>query len=158
MQQDPVFGFRLHDVDAAINKMLALAGRTEARDYVDTLHAHRTCLSLGAMAWAACGKDPGYTAEFLLGQCQRHAAVTQADLDRLDLRERLDARALKAAWIEAVAQGRALFAGLPPEELGCLYLDAENRPLTPDPASPAFSRLTRHAGRPGGAWPTVWLA
>lgn len=155
VQQDPVFGFRLHDVDAAINKVLALAGRTEVRDYVDTLHMHRSCLSLGAMAWAACGKDPGYTAEFLLEQCQRHAAYTQADFDRLDLRERLDARDLKVAWVEAVEQGRALAAGLPPEELGCLYLDAENRPVTPDPASAAFSRLTRHAGRVGGAWPTI---
>lgn len=31
---DPDCGFRLHDVDAATNKILALAGRDEVRDFV----------------------------------------------------------------------------------------------------------------------------
>ena len=155
IQQDPLCGYRLHEVDAAINKVLALAGRTEIRDYVDVLHAHRTILSLGATVWAACGKDPGYTPEFLLDQCNRHTAYTQADLDRLDLRERLDLRDMKAAWLEAVEQARKLVAGLPPEEIGCLYLDPQGRPVTPDPASPDFALLKRHYGAVGGAWPTV---
>ncbi len=155
VQKDPAWGFRLHDVDAAINKVLALAGRTEIRDYVDTLHVHRTCLSLGALAWAACGKDPGYTADFLLEQCQRHTAYTQADLDRLDLRESLSLKDLKVEWIEAVEQGRDLVRSLPPEELGCLYLGDRGRPVTPEPASAGFASLNRHKASVGGAWPTV---
>ena len=32
VQEDERFGYRLHDADAAINKVLALAGRDEVRD------------------------------------------------------------------------------------------------------------------------------
>jgi len=50
VQKDERFGYRLHDADAAVNKVLALAGRDEIRDFVDVLHLHRNYLSLGAMA------------------------------------------------------------------------------------------------------------
>jgi hypothetical protein len=66
--KDDRCGYRLHDADAAVNKLLALAGRQEVRDYVDVLYLNRSYLSLGAMAWAACGKDPGFTPLFLLEQ------------------------------------------------------------------------------------------
>jgi len=155
VQQDPRCGYRLHDADAATNKVLALAGRNEIRDFADTLHLHATYLSLGALVWAACGKDPGFTPQFLLDQAARHTAYTQADLDRLRLREPLDLRALKQQWLAALAEARALVAALPPEELGCLYLDSGQNPVTPEPASDAFVALTRHRGRTRGAWPTV---
>ena len=79
VQEDERFGYRLHDADAAVNKVLALAGRDEIRDFVDVLHLHKTYLSLGAMAWAACGKDPGFTPDLLLDHAGRHAAYTGAD-------------------------------------------------------------------------------
>lgn len=66
VQTDDLCGYRLHDADAATNKVLALAGRSEIRDFVDVLHLHDTYLSLGALVWAASGKDPGFTPEFLL--------------------------------------------------------------------------------------------
>ena len=85
--EDDRFGYRLHDTDAAVNKILALAGRSEIRDFVDVLHLDVTYLSLGGLVWAGCGKDPGFTPDFLLEQASRHAAYTQVDLDRLALRE-----------------------------------------------------------------------
>jgi hypothetical protein len=42
LEQDALCGYRLHDADAATNKMLALAGRSEVRDFVDVLHLHET--------------------------------------------------------------------------------------------------------------------
>ena len=65
-QKDDLCGYRLHDADAATNKLLALAGRSEVRDFVDILHLDAHYLSLGALAWAACGKDAGYPPDFLL--------------------------------------------------------------------------------------------
>jgi hypothetical protein len=47
----------LHPIDLAVNKVLALAGRDEPRDLLDTLYQHREVLCLGALCWAACGKD-----------------------------------------------------------------------------------------------------
>jgi hypothetical protein len=145
----------LHEADAAVNKVLALAGRDQARDFVDVLHLHEHYLSVGALAWAACGKDPGFTPEFLLDHAGRHTAYAQADIDRLSLREPLSLQVLKQKWLTASDHARGLIGSLPPEEIGCLYLDAEGRPMTPDPTSEGFSKLTRHRGTVHGAWPTV---
>ena len=155
VQEDARCGYRLHDADAAVNKVLALAGRSEVRDIVETLHLHATLLSLGALAWAACGKDPGFTPELLLDQANRHASYTQTDIDRLHLREPLDLTALKGEWLAALKAARDFVTTLPPTELGCLYLDVEHHPVTPDAVSSAFPNLTRHTGSTRGAWPTV---
>ena len=155
IQADDLCGYRLHDADAATNKVLALAGRNEIRDFVDVLHLHDTYLSLGALVWAASGKDPGFTPDFLLDQMGRHAAYRQPDLDRLSLREPLDLRELKKRWLAAVDAARAVLVKLPPTEVGCLYLGPDLRPRTPDPDSSGFPRLTRHYGCVRGAWPTL---
>ena len=155
VQADECCGYRLHDADAAVNKVLALAGRSEVRDFVDVLHLDEICLSLGAMAWAACGKDPGYTPDFLLDYANRHTAHTQADLDRLRLRLPLDLGGLKRRWLAAMAGAERLVAALPPDEVGCLYLDSGGSPVTPDPAADGFRALIRHRGCIRGAWPTV---
>ncbi len=55
----PLAGYVLHPVDLAVNKLLALAGRDEARDFLDVLDLDRRTLALGALCWAAAGKDPG---------------------------------------------------------------------------------------------------
>lgn len=155
VQDDARFGYRLHDADAAVNKCLALAGRNEVRDFVDILHLHATCLSLGALTWAACGKDPGFTPELLLDQASRHTACSQADLNRLQLREPLDVNALKREWFAALEDAQKTITVLPPDELGCLYLGLDGNPITPDPGSDNFSRLTRHRGSVRGAWPRI---
>ena len=38
VEHDAFCGYRLHAADAAVNKMLAMAGRVEVRDFVDVLH------------------------------------------------------------------------------------------------------------------------
>jgi hypothetical protein len=155
VQKDEAFGYRLHDADAATNKVLAMAGRNEVRDFVDVLHLHRTYLSLGSLAWAACGKDPGFTPEFLLDHAARHTAYTQSDVDRLRLRLPLDIRIMKREWFAALHEARTQVASLPPDELGCLYLGPDGMPVAPDPAAAGFQSLVRHRGCTRGAWPTV---
>jgi hypothetical protein len=153
--KDERCGYRLHDADAAVNKLLALAGRQEVRDYVDVLYLDRNYLSLGAMAWGACGKDPGFTPLFLLEHAARHVAYTQADLDQLSLREPLDLKVLKHEWLRALERAKALVSRLPPEDIGCLYLNAEQTPVTPVQDGIAFQALQRHRGCVRGAWPTM---
>ncbi len=155
VQPDSQCGYRLHDADAATNKILALAGRSEVRVFVDALHLHSTYLSLGALVWAACGKDPGFTPDFLLDQANRHTAYAQGDLDRLRLRSPLDIGSMKRRWLDAVDDARALTGALPPDEIGCLYLDSGSNPVTPHPESLTFALLVRHRGSIRGAWPTV---
>ncbi|MBT3192887.1 MAG: nucleotidyl transferase AbiEii/AbiGii toxin family protein [Verrucomicrobia bacterium] len=155
IQEDARCGYRLHDADAATNKLLALAGRNEIRDLFDVLHLHDTYLSLGAMAWAACGKDPGFTPAFLLDHASRHTAYTQADLDRLSLREPLELATLKQRWLVGMDEAQTLVESLPPEEVGCLYLGPDQNPVTPSPVSAEFPTLIRHKGSARGAWPVV---
>lgn len=155
VQQDAFCGYRLHDADAAVNKILALAGREETRDFVDILHIQSTYLSIGALAWAACGKDPGYSPAFLLDHAGRHVGCTQEQLNRLSLRKTLDVKVLKQCWLTAVEQAHRLITSLPDSDLGCLYLAADGTPVTPDPIDPGFPGMPRHFGSIRGAWPSV---
>jgi hypothetical protein len=155
VQADAEIGFVLHPLDGATNKVLALAGRGELRDYLDVLFLHRKVLSLGALAWAACGKDGGFTPQFLLEEAQRLAHYPASRLNNLLLREPLDPVECKRQWVQALAEAKALFTELPAEEVGCLYLNAENQAVTPNPSVPEFSQLRRHYGSVRGTWPAI---
>jgi hypothetical protein len=152
---DEEFGYCLHPADLATNKVLALAGRNEIRDFLDILLIDRTYLSLGAVIWAACGKDAGFTPALLLDQTNRHSRYQESDLKGENLVRPLDLRELKQQWLEARVRAERLCEQLPADELGCLYLDADNQPVTPDPGSPDFPKRTRHFGSIRGAWPKI---
>jgi hypothetical protein len=152
---DEDFGYRLHDADLATNKLLALAGRSEVRDYLDILQIDQRYLSLGAVIWAACGKDAGFTPGLILDQTNRHSRYQEGDLKGENLARAVDLRQLKQQWLDARVRAERLFEQLPAEELGCLYLDAGHNPVTPDPASPDYPKLIRHRGSVRGAWPKI---
>lgn len=152
---DAELGFTLHPIDGATNKLLALAGRGELRDYLDVLFLHRAVLSLGALAWAACGKDTGFTPQFLIEEAQRQTHYPAVRLNSLLLTRPVDLVDCKRQWLSAVAEANALFLQLPPEDIGCLYLDSRGQALMPNPATPEFSSLRRHFGSVRGAWPVI---
>lgn len=155
VQGDEEFGYCLHRADLAANKALALAGRGEIRDFLDILQLDQDYLSLGAMIWAACGKDPGWTPDLMLQMTNRHSRYQDYDLRRVVVARPVDLKQLKRQWIAARERAESLADRLPPEELGCLYLNQANEPITPDPDSPDFPGLMRHFGRVGGAWPRI---
>ncbi len=157
VEPDEDFGYCLHRADLAVNKVLALAGRTEFRDFLDILYLDRTYLSLGlgAIVWAACGKDRGYTPSLLADLANRHACFQESDLNAELLARPLDLRELKKQWLTVRAAADHLCLRLPESELGCLYLAADNTPVTPDPDHPDFPTLTRHFGSVRGAWPRI---
>lgn len=72
--RDELGGLLLHPIDLAINKVLALAGRDEPRDFVDILFVHRSVLPLAGLSWAAVGKDPGLSPLSLLELLKRRMA------------------------------------------------------------------------------------
>lgn len=153
VQPDQDFGYCLHPADLATNKVLALAGRQEIRDFLDILWIDRTYLSLGAVLWAACGKDPGYTPALILDQANRHSRYQESDLKTERLARPVDLGELKKQWLAARERAERLFERLPAEELGCLYLDESGRPVTPEPGDASFVGLRRHVGSVKGAWP-----
>jgi len=155
VERDELAGWRLNLYDAATNKLLALMGRGEPRDYLDVLFFHQHHLSLGALCWASAGKDPGVNPFMILQECQRTTHFRPEQFRQLHLAAPLDLPQWKQAWIQASREAQRLLQSLPAEEVGCLYLEAGGRPVTPDPAAAEFPALRRHFGSVRGAWPVI---
>ena len=153
IERDPQLGWRLHLFDAATNKALTLAARTETRDYVDIVELAGR-FPLAAICWAACGKDPGFTPLSLLKMMRRFARIDPAELDKIQARA-LDAIELKARWLatsdEAEVQMTALADERPDMPIGVAFVDASGMPgwIGGDPA------LRIHAPSVRGCWPQV---
>jgi hypothetical protein len=154
-EPDADFGYCLHEADLATNKVLALVGRSEIRDFLDVLQLDQTYLSLGATEWAACGKDPGYSPDRLLDYANRHSRYQESDLAGENLVRPVSLIELKNQWVNALERARDLCARLPGNEIGCLYLNRDGHPVTPDPGTAAFRNLIRHFGSHHGAWLTI---
>jgi hypothetical protein len=155
VEPDLDLGWRLNFWDAATNKVLAFAGRTALRDYLDVLYLHERHLHLGALAWAAAGKDPGLTPEMIVEGARRNTRFPGEDLSKLHLAQPIDFKAMKGTFLQAAEEAEAIFKQLPMTEMGCFYLDAATNPVCPDPNSPDFAKLTRHFGCVKGAWPRI---
>lgn len=151
--QVPEAGFVLHPADLAVNKALALAGRDEARDFLDILYVHDEVLSLGALVWAAVGKDPGFTPVSLLELVKRRGHYRPEDFERLRLVKPVDPTALKSRWLAALDQAEAFVRRRPPEEAGCLYY-SPSRGAFVTPGADIPDALV-HFGRPGGILPKL---
>jgi len=128
-------------------------GRDEARDFLDTLEVHDQILSLGALVWAAAGKDPGLSPPMILGMLRRRGRYHPEDFARLALQRQPDLVALKGRWLAALEQAEQFLRDRPPNELGCLYFSPslDRFVRTPDEATD----LVPHYGRPGGVLPIV---
>jgi hypothetical protein len=153
-------GLVLHPFDLATSKVLALVGRVEPRDFVDTLTCDREVQPLGFLAWAACGKDPGWSPASILEQAARSVRYSEAELRGLDY----DGDAPKAAelsqtWHRALTTARELVSLLPGQQAGRAVmlkdgglfrqdLDALRDALRRD-------RVAYHEGSIGGAFPRV---
>jgi hypothetical protein len=149
-----IFGYQLHPVDLAINKVLALAGRDEPRDLLDTLDCHEHILGLGPLVWAAAGKDPGFSPLSLLELLRRRGRVREEDLGRLHLSEPVDLKELKGGWLEALEEADAFARARPAEDAGCLYYSSLRQDFV-DPDRPGVGPVVRHFGQPGGVLPRI---
>jgi hypothetical protein len=109
-------------------------------------------LALGALCWAACGKDPGFTPLSILELLRRRGRVREEDLARLDLAEPIDLHVLKLAWLEALDSVDPFVASRSPEEIGCLYYSALRQEFV-DPRE--VTDAVPHFGRPGGVLPRI---
>lgn len=144
-------GYCLHPIDLAINKLLALVGRDEPRDFLDVLDVHARILQLGALVWAATGKDPGFTPPMLLGLLRRRGRYRPEDFERLQLIETPRLPDLKMQWLNALDEAEAFIESRPADEIGCLYYSpsAKNFPRVPD----SVEDIVPHYGQPGGHMP-----
>ena len=153
-------GLVLHPFDLATAKVLALVGRVEPRDFVDTLTCDISVQPLGYLAWAACGKDPGFSPRAILEQAARSSRYSAADLAGLDFEgEAPTAEDLSRQWHRTLEAARAIVVLLPAAEAGRAVLKRGGAVFRGDPAAleDALRRrdLVFHEGRIGGAFPRI---
>lgn len=157
--ENEILGVTLHPFDLATNKVLAMAGRMEPRDWIDVIHCDEHFQGLGYLLWAACGKDPGFNPSSLLAWASR-THYSQDEIDTLDFHgPSPDAGVLGRQWHEMLDSARQIIMQLPFEEVGKCVVNLTGELFK---GSVEFlirdlkeQRVRFHAGRIGGSWPTV---
>ena len=154
--EHPELGLTMHPVDLATNKLLAVAGRREARDWIEFLHCDLVVQPLGYLAWAAAGKDPGLNPTTIIEEAAR-THYSQTEVDELEFDgPPPDAAALGVRWRKAVAQARAIVAALPVEHVGKVVLEGRGlASATPEELPRRLADLSFHAGRIRGTFPEI---
>jgi hypothetical protein len=156
----PDFGLTLHPFDLATNKVLALVGRLETRDWIDVVESADRIQPLGYLAWAASGKDPGFTPHAILDQAARTGRYTQDEIDALAFDgPPPTAHDLAGRWLAHLRAAREACALLPPGCAGQAVLTPAGTLFTGD-ASDLRRALDRqallfHPGRLRGAFPRL---
>lgn len=153
-------GLVLHPFDLATSKVLALVGRLEPRDFVDTLTCDTEVQPLGYLAWAACGKDPGFSPSAILELASRSTRYSEAELQGLDFEGQApDAAGLARRWHAILETGREIVGLLPAEDAGRAVLSRDGTPYRGEPASLQKALesgdLLFHEGSIRGAFPRV---
>ena len=151
---DEDLGYRLHDMDLAINKCLALANRSVVRDALDIIELNRNVLSLGAIVSAACGKDPGFTPDLMLEMMQRHMTFSPDQLAAESLTRPVDPIKLKKDLLGLLEQTRKSLRKIAAKNIGCLFTDKNGNVLT-DLSKLIPSQHTPHYGSIRGSWPKL---
>jgi hypothetical protein len=154
------FGLTLHPFDLATNKVLALVGRLEVRDWVDVIAADGRLQPLGLLAWAASAKDPGFGPGAILEGAARSGRYSAEEVETLAFDgPPPDAAALSRSWHAILRAATETIDVLPPAEVGTCVLDAAGSLFRGEPSDVrvalADGQLRFHRGRIGGAVPRV---
>lgn len=156
----PDLGLTLHPFDLATNKVLALVGRLEVRDWIDVITSDQKIQPLGYLAWAASGKDPGFSPRSILEEAARTGRYSAVDVGQLAFAsEPPDAAALSRTWRAMVSEATDVTDALPPERVGTCVL-TEAGELCRAAVGELRVRLeqggiTFHAGRIRGVLPAI---
>jgi len=148
---DTLFGYVLHPVDLAINKVMAAAGRRELRDLIDLVTIDRSILPIGPLIWAAVEKAPGFTPEGLIAEVRRNSNYPAAEWRSLESSEPFDPVMISAQLRAALDAAEAFVTRMPCDKLGLLFL-RDGRVVQPDPDH--LDAYETHGGQRGGHWPS----
>lgn len=149
--RDETFGYVLHPVDLATNKVGAAYGRQEPRDIVDLVAIHERILPLGAVIWAAAGKALGFTPEGIINEIRRNARYTDADFRRIDSDPPIDPVATMGRFREILREAEAFVTRMPTDKVGLLFLQGD-KIVQPDPNR--LNQYQTHPGKNRGHWPS----
>lgn len=150
--KDELFGYVLHPVDLATNKLMAAAGRRNPADLVDLLAIHEKVLPLGAVIWAAVEKAPGFTPEGVINEIRRTWNYTKEELqEEVQTTEPIEPKAFYARLRSVFDEAEAFVSRMPAEKAGLLFLKG-GQVVQPDPEK--LDAYQVHAGQRRGHWPS----
>jgi hypothetical protein len=149
--KDDLFGYVLHPVDLATNKVMSAAGRKRAADIVDLVAIHEHILPLGAVIWAAVEKAPGFTPEGLIAEIRRQARYRDEELRSTAILEPIDPKTFYNRLRSILEEAEAFVARMPTDKAGLLFLK-DGKVVQPDPDR--LDEYATHAGRRRGHWPS----
>ncbi len=155
---DDALGLALHPFDLATNKVLAMAGRLEVRDFIDLISCCERIQPLGYLVWAACGKDPGFGPPSLLQEIRRGGRYSQTEVDLLDFDGTVpNAGVMSRQWRQQLQAADAICELLPFGHVGAAVVTDDGKLCCLE--APALKRelegksVRFHQGTIGGAWP-----
>lgn len=154
------FGLTLHSFDLATNKVLALVGRLEVRDWIDVITCDDRIQPLGYLAWAACGKDPGFSPASVLEHAARTGRYSAEEIAELAfVGDPPDAVDLSRRWRAMLHEAHGIVSALPEETVGQCVLTQTDE-LCRAPAGELSTLLAAgevrfHAGHIRGALPVL---
>jgi len=154
------FGLALHPFDLATNKVLAMVGRLEVRDWIDAITCSEELQPLGYLAWAACGKDPGFSPKMILSGARRTCRYTAEEVAALHFDGVAPtAGELSVRWHAIVDEADMIVDCLPPGHAGecVLTLDGGLFAESADSLRSAVAdrQVAFHAGSIRGALPEL---
>jgi hypothetical protein len=160
LQQHDELGLTLHPFDLATNKVLAMVGRLEVRDWVDVIASDERIQPLGFLAWAASGKDPGFGPAAILETAARSSRYSAEEVGELTFEgDPPDAADLGRRWHRMLDDAREAIKLLPPDDAGTCVLDADGTLLRTAPTELATTlaagRVRFHRGSLRGALPQL---
>ena len=160
LQPHEDFGLTLHAFDLATNKVIALVGRLEVRDWIDVIATDDRLQPLGYVAWAACAKDPGFGPAAILEGAARSGRYSVEEVGALSFAgDPPDAGALSRAWHRILDSAGEIVSLLPPEAVGTCVLDTSGGLFRGNPArlreALGERGLVFHRGRLRGALPQL---
>lgn len=138
-QDDPEFGYRLHDADLAVNKVLCAARRNSAaRDAIDLVSIVEFYAPLGPLVWAVSSKAPDMAPPSTLRAIRANTfgyAEEEVETVRMEDGSRMEWRRLRQVLDHALEAASDYCARIAPvEHPGRLFVDAGERPVEADDA------------------------
>lgn len=133
-QNDPEFGFRLHEADLAVNKVLCAARRNSvARDAVDLVNIVDRYAPLGPLVWAVSGKASDLAPPSTLRAIRSNAfgyAEEEIETVRMKDGSKMEWRRLRQVLDQALEVATDYCERIAPvEHFGCLFVDEREKPV-----------------------------
>ena len=101
-----------------------VAGRLEARDWIDVISCHRSIQNAGYLFWAACGKDPGFNPVSLIAEARRSSHYSAEEIDQLEFNGHPpDVSLLGGEWHAILKEAERIVDIIPHENAGRCVID-----------------------------------